>query len=551
MYTEIMFPEHDIHFIAVNDGVDSTQGDNEFTPFRNIINEWYAKDTSKKIRAVMKVKGNAGEHLTTLPPYGYMKSPDNKKLWVRDEEAAAVVYEIGLYVMDGFGPSQIARKLTERRILTPAAYYASRGRKASNIKRGLPYAWDASTVADIMDRWREYLGHTVNFKTRKKSYKSKKVIHNPESEWMIFENTHDPIWTEAIADAARAASYTVLSFLTMFSYRELPFVGRLCLFGKTNGNIRKRRDGMKKIVMLNWGDPEQLDSGAVHDIVWLIRLPRVVLAVLVGMGLSVVGAVMQAIVKNPLADPYVLGISSGASLGATLTLLLGAGLFGAAGVGLGAFIGALAAAFSVIAIAGIGGRITSVKLILAGVALSSLCSAFSNLIVYVADDPSRFMTVQFWLMGSLAGAQWSGNFRILCVVLPCTLFFISQARILNLMLMGDDTAVTLGTDLQPYRRVYLVIASLMVGFVVHVSGVIGFVGLIIPHTVRGIFGVDHKKLLPLSALTGSVFLVWADVAARTILPRTEVPIGILISVVGAPFFIFLMVRKNYSFGGRA
>ena len=303
--------------------------------------------------------------------------------------------------------------------------------------------------------------------------------------------------------------------------------------------------------LFRWGDPEQLGSGAVHDIVWLIRLPRVVLAVLVGMGLSVVGAVMQAIVKNPLADPYVLGISSGASLGATLTLLLGAGLFGAAGVGLGAFIGALAAAFSVIAIAGIGGRITSVKLILAGVALSSLCSAFSNLIVYVADDPSRFMTVQFWLMGSLAGAQWSGNFSILCVVLPCTLFFISQARILNLMLMGDDTAVTLGTDLQPYRRVYLVIASLMVGFVVHVSGVIGFVGLIIPHTVRGIFGVDHKKLLPLSALTGSVFLVWADVAARTILPRTEVPIGILISVVGAPFFIFLMVRKNYSFGGRA
>ena len=208
-YTEMMFPKKNVRFIAVNNGVDSANpADNDFTPFLNIMNEWYAKDTSKKIRAVMKVKGNAGEHLTTLPPYGYMKSPDNKKLWVRDEEAAAVVYEIGLYVMDGFGPSQIARKLTERRILTPAAYYASRGRKASNIKRGLPYAWDASTVADIMDRWREYLGHTVNFKTRKKSYKSKKVIHNPESEWLIFENTHDPIWTEAIADAARAARQT-------------------------------------------------------------------------------------------------------------------------------------------------------------------------------------------------------------------------------------------------------------------------------------------------------------------------------------------------------
>ena len=205
MYTEIMFPEHDIHFIAVNDGVDSTQGDNEFTPFRNIINEWYAKDTSKKIRAVMKVKGNAGEHLTVLPPYGYMKSSDDKKQWVKDEEAAQVVYEIGLYIMDGLGPSQIARKLTERKILTPAAYYESKGRTTNVTKKGSPYAWDSSTIADIMDRWREYLGHTVNFKTRKKSYKSKKTLHNPESEWKIFENTHEAIWTEAIADAARLA----------------------------------------------------------------------------------------------------------------------------------------------------------------------------------------------------------------------------------------------------------------------------------------------------------------------------------------------------------
>ena len=155
MYTEIMFPEHDIHFIAVNDGVDSTQGDNEFTPFRNIINEWYAKDTSKKIRAVMKVKGNAGEHLATMPPYGYMKSSDDKKQWVKDEEAAQVVYEIGLYIMDGLGPSQIARKLTERKILTPAAYYESKGRTTNVTKKGSPYAWDSSTIADIMDRWRE------------------------------------------------------------------------------------------------------------------------------------------------------------------------------------------------------------------------------------------------------------------------------------------------------------------------------------------------------------------------------------------------------------
>lgn len=205
MYTEIMFPEHDVHFIAVNNGVDSTQGDNEFTPFRNIINEWYAKDTSKKIRAVMKNKGQSGEHLTSNPTYGYMKSPENPKLWAKDEEPSQVVYEIGLYVMDGFGPTQIAKKLTERKILTPAAYYEIKGIKSPATKTGSPYSWDSSTVADIMDRWMEYSGHTVNFKTKKKSYKSKKVIVNSPKEWAVFENTHEPIWTEAIADAVRAA----------------------------------------------------------------------------------------------------------------------------------------------------------------------------------------------------------------------------------------------------------------------------------------------------------------------------------------------------------
>ena len=193
MYTEIMFPEHDVHFIAVNDGVDSTQGDNEFTPFRNIINEWYAKDTSKKIRAVMKVKGNAGEHLTTNAPYGYMKDPDDSKHWIPDREAADVVYEIGLYVMDGFGPSQIARKLRERKILTPAAYYESKGIPCNVKKQGDPYGWDNTTIAGIMDRWREYLGHTVNFKTEKISYKVKSSVENPEEKQAVFENTHEPI----------------------------------------------------------------------------------------------------------------------------------------------------------------------------------------------------------------------------------------------------------------------------------------------------------------------------------------------------------------------
>lgn len=206
MYTEIMFPEHDVHFIAVNDGVDSTQGENEFTPFRNIINEWYARDTSKKIRAVMKVKGNSGEHLCTNAPYGYMKEPENPKQWIRDEEAAQVVYEIGQYVVEGFGPTQIAKKLKAQKILTPAAYWESKGISTSAKAPPDPYAWSARTVGDIMDRHLEYLGHTVNFKTRKKSYKSKKVLKNPPEEWVIFENTHEPIWTGAVAESVKQAS---------------------------------------------------------------------------------------------------------------------------------------------------------------------------------------------------------------------------------------------------------------------------------------------------------------------------------------------------------
>ena len=290
------------------------------------------------------------------------------------------------------------------------------------------------------------------------------------------------------------------------------------------------------------GDPELLASGAVHDIVWVIRLPRIMLGVGVGMGLAVVGVVMQAIVKNPLADPYILGISSGASLGATLSILLGVGVFRATSVGFGAFVGAMKVSFAVIAIANIGGRITSIKLVLTGVALSSMCSAISNFIVYVADDRDRFMTVSFWLMGSLAGAQWEQDGIILLVVICATLFFLTQSRMLNLMLFGDETAITLGRNLKRYRQVYLVI-------VVYASGTIGFVGLIIPHFVRGFFGVDHKKLIPLSALCGSVFLVWADIVSRTIRPNTEVPIGVLISLVGSPIFIMLMIRKTYSFGG--
>ena len=298
------------------------------------------------------------------------------------------------------------------------------------------------------------------------------------------------------------------------------------------------------------GDPEVYGVGAMSDIVWFIRLPRILLATAVGMGLAVAGVVMQAIVKNPIADPYILGISSGASLGATVAIFLGVGaVLGSNSIGICAFIGAFLISVLVQITANIGGRANSVRLLLAGTALGSVCSAFSNFVVYIAGDRDGIQTVTFWLMGSLAGAKWEN----LAVIIPCvfiaTLFFCTQSRILNMMLLGDEVSITLGTDLHRYRQVYLVVTALLIGFVVYSAGIIGFVGLIIPHVVRMFFGTDHKKMLPLSALSGSIFLIWADVASRIIIPKSEVPIGILVSMIGAPCFIYLLVRRSYGFGG--
>lgn len=197
IYTEVLFPEHNVRFIAVNSGVDSAnQADNDFTPFLNIINEFYVKDSSKKVKASMKQKGESGEYLTTNPPYGYMKDPDNpKRHWVIDDEAAAVVRQIFAWCMEGFGPSQIAKKLKEAKVDCPTVHWMKMGRNAPAKTPENPYDWTPRTISGILEK-QEYLGHMVNFKTRKQSYKSKKKIENPPELWKIFENTH-----EAIIDA--------------------------------------------------------------------------------------------------------------------------------------------------------------------------------------------------------------------------------------------------------------------------------------------------------------------------------------------------------------
>lgn len=297
--------------------------------------------------------------------------------------------------------------------------------------------------------------------------------------------------------------------------------------------------------------PEEWAAGTpTHDVVWLIRLPRLILAALIGAGLSVCGVVMQAIVKNPLADPYVLGISSGASLGATLAVLLGIGaVFGSNSIGVMAFIGAFLVSMAVIALANIGGRANSIKLLLAGSAMSAICSAFTNFTIYLADSDHAATQVMRWTMGSFASASWTQNGILAVIVIVGCVFFMTQWRVLNMMLLGDESAITLGTDLHSFRIAYLIIASIMVGFAVYAAGIIGFVGLVVPHVIRLIFGTGHERLTVISALTGALYLIWADVLSRTILPGNEIPVGILTSMIGAPVFIYLMVRKSYGFGG--
>ncbi|OTN89279.1 fecD [Enterococcus sp. 7E2_DIV0204] len=300
------------------------------------------------------------------------------------------------------------------------------------------------------------------------------------------------------------------------------------------------------------GSLDGVASNSAVNIIWFVRTPRVILAVFVGMGLAITGAVMQAVVQNPLADPYILGISSGASLGATFAILVGFGtgsIFSQFGLAFGAFVGAMAAAFGVLILSGIGGRMTSVKLVLSGSVIGALCSSISSFIVYLANNAEGMKTVTFWAMGSLASASWNKLGVLSVVVVLITSFFLFQHRILNVMLLGDEAAITLGVPLAKYRQIYLLLAALLTGVIVAYSGMIGFVGLIIPHIVRGLIGSDHKRLLPIVALSGSLFMIWADVLSRIMIPNVELPIGIITSVIGAPLFIYIIVKKGYNFGG--
>lgn len=282
---------------------------------------------------------------------------------------------------------------------------------------------------------------------------------------------------------------------------------------------------------------------AHEAIVWQLRLPRTLLAALVGAGLAVVGATLQAVTRNPLADPHLLGISSGGAFGAIVALLHTGLIFGLATVPIFAFIGALFATALVLTVSRIAHATSSDRLVLAGVAVSFIVMALANVMIFLGD-PRATHTVVFWMLGGLGLAQWSQLAFPLVVLIGCTLWFLMRARDFDAMTIGDETASTLGINVTGFRLMAFVMGALVTGVMVAFSGIIGFVGLMVPHIVRMVVGGANIRVLPASVVTGAIFLVWCDILARTVMAPDDIPIGVVTGLIGGVFFVWLLRKRS-------
>lgn len=290
------------------------------------------------------------------------------------------------------------------------------------------------------------------------------------------------------------------------------------------------------------GEPPANSTYSV--ILFNLRLPRAVLSYLVGAGLSICGAVMQGIFQNPMADPHLLGVSSGAAFGASVGLLLGAGtsVFGLGLTAVAAFAGGIGAVLLVHMLSSHRGRATPGRLLLAGIAMTSLLSsAISGMMILSRDKIERIVQ---WTMGSFTSASWDKALAAACFILPLSVVLAFAGKILNALALGDEPAMTLGIRVETARRVLLVLSTLITAAAVSVSGIIGFVGLVVPHAARMLLGGDYRGLLPVSFLAGGLFLCLMDTLARTMVSPLEVPVGILTSLIGGVFFLILMRRTG-------
>lgn len=283
-------------------------------------------------------------------------------------------------------------------------------------------------------------------------------------------------------------------------------------------------------------------------VVWSIRFPRALLAALVGAGLGVAGALLQGIFRNPLAEPSVIGVSGGATVGAVSAIALGLSAFGVRTVALLAFFGGLVAAVLVFLLGRINGRSDVVTLVLVGIALSLLAQAITGAMTFIADD-DELRSIVFWSLGSVSGATW----EIVGAVAPFMLAGLAVAMMLgqrlNVLSLGDRVAGHLGVAVERTRFAALGLAALLTGVGVAVAGIVGFVGLIVPHIMRLLLGPDHRRLVPASMLAGATLVMLADLAARTIVEPSEIPLGVVTALVGGPYFLYLIRRTEVRVAG--
>ena len=291
-------------------------------------------------------------------------------------------------------------------------------------------------------------------------------------------------------------------------------------------------------------DIQQTWQSSIATIVLDIRLPRIILAGLVGAALAVAGATYQGLFRNPLADPYLIGVAQGASLGAVIGFLLPTAwnLSGIGIIPMFAFIGAIAATVVVYLLSRVGKTLPVTTLILAGVALSALLGSIVSYLVISSGN--RLHSIIFWMMGSFSGSQWSEVLMVLPYIVVGTAVIVIFARLLNVMQLDEEQAQQLGVNVESLKLILLAAATLITAASVSFVGTIGFVGIIIPHAVRLIWGADHRFLLPLSILTGAIFMILTDLISRTVLAPVEIPIGVITAICGAPFFLYLLRKRK-------
>lgn len=295
---------------------------------------------------------------------------------------------------------------------------------------------------------------------------------------------------------------------------------------------------------LAWFDDAATKPPRQDAIIWQFRVPRALLAAVVGAALAVAGTALQAAVRNPLAEPYILGVVQGASFGAVLTIAVGSAAVGGLWLSASAFVGAMVALMMLLVFGRRRGRVEPVRLVLAGVAIGEVFYAATSYVQLRIADGNSLAGVLFWLLGTVAAASWDDLGIPALMLVVCTGWLVVQSRPLNALLSGDESATSLGVDPAKFRLRLLIVSALLTGTVVAVAGGIAFVGLLIPHTVRLFVGSDHRRVLPAAVLFGALFMVLVDLGARTLARPIELPLSVITAAVGAPFFLWLMYRSD-------